>query len=159
MMATGFAKGVGEREVQKYLTAALRHGFFPTWPSVDILSDSHIEVSYGSKSFTFEGRQEEELVEWTQKVMVDVIAWNLSHHLESQNICSTSVVHVNVVASGDHGDVAFQFGASVHVEMSDRHRIHFEVSAIELICRKDTTQLIEATIRKALPQVSRKWHY
>ena len=50
------------------------------------------------------------------------------------------------MAGGDHGDVAFQFGASVHVEMSEGNRIHFEVSLIELICRKDTSELIEETI-------------
>jgi hypothetical protein len=118
MTATGFAamikaaklKGVGEREVQKYLTAALRRGFCPTQPSVDILSDGHIEVTYGGKSFTFEGKQEEEFVEWTQKDTADIISWNLSCHLESQNIHSSSVVHIEVVAGGDHGDVAFQFG-------------------------------------------------
>lgn len=154
MTATGYAAmikaanltGVGEREVRKYLSAALGRGFCPSRRSVDILSDGHVEVKYNSKYFTFEGRTEEDFIEWTQKDTADAIAWNLSRHLESQHIRPSSVERVEVVAGGDHGDVAFQFGASVHVEMSEGNRIHFEVSLIELICRKDTSELIEETI-------------
>jgi hypothetical protein len=154
MTATGYAAmikaanltGVGEREVRKYLSAALGCGFCPSRRSVDILSDGHVEVKYNSKYFTFEGRTEEDFIEWTQKDTADAIAWNLSRHLESQHIRPSSVERVEVVAGGDHGDVAFQFGASVHVEMSEGNRIHFEVSLIELICRKDTSELIEETI-------------
>ncbi len=54
------------------------------------------------------------------------------------------------MAGGDHGNVAFQFGASVHVEISDGSRIDFKVSVIELICRKDTAKLIQATILPGL---------
>jgi len=158
MTSTGYAvmikaaklKGVVEREVRKYLTATLGSGFCPSRRSVDLLSDGHVEVKYSSTYFTFDGRMEEDFIEWTQKDMVDTIAWNLSRHLESQNIHPSSVLRVEVVAVGDHGDVAFQFGASVHVEMSNAHRIHFEVSVIELICRKDTAKLIEATILEDL---------
>jgi hypothetical protein len=159
MTATGFAAmikaakmtGVGEREVQKYLTAELRHGFCPSRQSVDILNDSHVEDTYGSINFTFEGgRLEEEFIEWTEKDMADTIAWNLLRQLQSKNIHPSSVVHEGVVAGGDHGDVAFQFGASVHVEISNEHTIDFEVSVVELICRKDTAKLIEATILPGL---------
>jgi hypothetical protein len=55
-----------------------------------------------------------------------------------------------VVAGGDHGDVAFQFGASVSVEMTDARKIEFEVSVCEVICGKDTAQLIEVTILQRL---------
>jgi hypothetical protein len=120
--------------------------FCPSRRSVDILSDGHVEVKYNSKYFTFEGRTEEDFIELTQKDTADAIAWNLSRHLESQHIRPSSVERVEVVAGGDHGDVAFQFGASVHVEMSEGNRIHFKVSLIELICRKDTSELIEETI-------------
>ncbi len=74
MTATGFAAmmkaakitGVGEREVRKYLTAELEPGFCPSRRSVDILSDGHIEVKYDSINFTFEGKKEEEFIEWTE---------------------------------------------------------------------------------------------
>ena len=54
------------------------------------------------------------------------------------------------MAGGDHGNVAFQFGASVHVKISDGSRMNFKVSVIELICRKDTAKLIQATILPGL---------
>jgi hypothetical protein len=66
------------------------------------------------------------------------------------------VQHVGVVAGGDHGDVDFQFGASVHIEISDGSTIHFEVSVLDLICRKDTAKLIEATILPGLPSGLKK---
>jgi hypothetical protein len=76
MSETGFATmikaakitGVGEREVQKYLSAELGHGFCPSQQSVDIQSDGHIEVKYDSIDFTFEGKKEEEFIEWTEKI-------------------------------------------------------------------------------------------
>jgi hypothetical protein len=82
MTATGFAAmikaakitGVGEREVQKYLSAELGHGFCPTRRSVDILSDGHVEIKYNSINFTFDGKQEEEFIEWIEKDMADAIA-------------------------------------------------------------------------------------
>jgi hypothetical protein len=85
MTATGFAAmmkaakitGVGEREVRKYLTAELGPGFCPSRRRVDILSDGHVEVKYDSINFTFEGKKEEEFIEWTEKDIADAIAWNL----------------------------------------------------------------------------------
>jgi hypothetical protein len=60
------------------------------------------------------------------------------------------VQHGRVVAGGNHGDVAFQFGASAHIEISDGSTIYFEVSVLELICKKDAAKLIEATILPGL---------
>jgi len=158
MTATGFAammkaakiSGVGEREVRKYLTAELGPGFCPSRRRVDILSDGHVEVKYGSINLTFEGKKEEEFIEWTEKDIADAIAWNLSHQLQSKNIHPSTVQCVGVVAGGDHGDVAFQFGAAALLEISDGSTMDFDVSLVELICRKDTAKLIEATILPGL---------
>jgi hypothetical protein len=57
--------------------------------------------------------------------MADTIAWNISHQLKSNNIHPSSAQRIRVVAGGDHGDVAFQFGASVHIEISDGSMIYF----------------------------------
>ncbi len=51
-----------------------------------------------------------------------------------------------MVVGGNHGDTAFQFGASVSVELADNCIIDFEVSVCKLICRKDTGCLLEQTI-------------
>jgi hypothetical protein len=60
------------------------------------------------------------------------------------------VLHITVVAGGDHGNTAFQFGASVSAELSGGKIIYFEVSLCKLICRKDTGSLIESTILPTL---------
>jgi hypothetical protein len=65
--------------------------------------------------------------------MADTIAWNILRQLQVRNINPSKVQRVGVVAGGDHGDVAFQFGASVHIEISDGSTIYFKVSVLELI--------------------------
>ena len=67
-----------------------------------------------------------------------------------------------MVVGGDHGDTAFQFGASVSVHFrDDAEPINFELSVCELICRKDTAKLIEATILERLTgglKIVSMWH-
>jgi hypothetical protein len=58
----------------------------------------------------------------------------------------TNVLRDQIVVGGDHGNTAFQFCASVSVELSDNRIIDFKVSICELICRKDTGHLLEETI-------------
>jgi hypothetical protein len=43
-------------------------------------------------------------------------------------------------------DIAFQFGASVSIELANNCIIDFEVLVCKLICRKDTGCLLEQTI-------------
>ena len=58
----------------------------------------------------------------------------------------SDVKAVQAVVGGDHGDTVFQFGAAITAEMHDGGKIYFEVTTVELICRKDTSKLLEATI-------------
>jgi hypothetical protein len=62
----------------------------------------------------------------------------LQQHLSSRSVQPSEVAHVQVVVGRDHGDTAFQFGASISVELNDARINDFEVSVCELICRKDT---------------------
>jgi hypothetical protein len=52
-----------------------------------------------------------------EKDMADAISCNLLHQLECKKIQPSKVLCVGVVAGSDHGNVAFQFGASVHIEI------------------------------------------
>ncbi len=156
MIKAAKINGTGERKVQKYLTAQLGNGFCPTPRSIDRLSDGHVEVQCKSIYFTFDGKQEKEFVKWTEKDMANAISWNLSRQLECQKINSSDVLRIGVVAGSDHGNVAFQFGASVHVKISDGSRMNFKVSVIELICRKDSAKLIQATILPGLTSSLKK---
>jgi len=49
------------------------------------------------------------------------------------------VKSVQAVVGGDHGDTAFQFGVAITAEMHDGRKIYFEVTTVEIICRKDTS--------------------
>jgi len=115
-----------------------------------MLSEGHRVVKYGCINFTYKGKQQEEFIEWSEKRIDDEIARYLQCHLQSMSAKPADVLHIQAVAGGDHGDTAFQFGASVSAELSGGKIIDFEVSVCELICRKDTGRLIESTILPTL---------
>jgi hypothetical protein len=146
MLCAGNLSGDAERVLKKHLSSHLGPGFCPTRRSVNMLSEGHSVVHYGSCAFTFEENKKAEFVEWTEKNVDEEITLNLQRHLSSQSVQPSEVARVQVVVGGDHGDTAFQFGASISVELNDDRIIDFEVSVCELICRKDTGKLIERTI-------------
>jgi hypothetical protein len=78
------------------------------------------------------------------------ITLELKRHISSKSVMPTNVLRVQVVASGNHGDPAFQFGVSVSVELSNDRIINFEVSICECICYKDRGCLLEETIHQQL---------
>jgi len=91
------------------------------------------------------GKEKAEFIKWTEKNINDEITVYLQQHLNSKSITPSEVKRVQVVVGGDHGDKAFQFGASVSFDLVDDRIIDFEVSNCELICCKDTG-LTERTI-------------
>ena len=109
-------------------------------------TESHCEVYSGSIEFTYDGKEKEEFIEWTEKNINDEITVYLQRHLNSKSITPSEVKRVQVVVGGDHGDTAFQFGASVSVDLIGDRIIDYEVTVCELICRKDTGKLIEREI-------------
>ncbi len=161
MMCAASVSGTGERELKKLLCSHLGKGFCPTRRSVDMLAEGHTKVHYGSIEFTYDGKEKALFVEWTEKNINDKITVYLQRHLTSKSITPSEVVRIQVVVGGDHGDTAFQFGASVSVDLTDERIIEFEVSVCELICRKDTGKLIESTILTRLTQglkIVAKWN-
>jgi hypothetical protein len=86
------------------------------------------------------------LLNGLKKRIDEEIARNLQRHLHSKSAHLSDFHCIQVVVGGNHRDIAFQFGVSVSVKLSDENIIDFEVSACKLICRKDTRTLLEATI-------------
>ncbi len=111
-----------------------------------MLLEGHGIVHYGCCDFKYNKKEKPEFVKWTEKNINEKITIFLQRHLSSMSVMPAEVVCVDVVAGGDHGDTAFQFGASVLVDLADGRTIDFEVSTCELICRKDTGRLLEETI-------------
>ena len=66
--------------------------------------------------------------------------------LKSRGMRQSDIKAVQAVVGGDHGNTAFQIGAAITAEMHDGRKIYFEVTTVKLICRKDTSKLLEATI-------------
>ena len=97
MMSAASVSGTGERELKKHLGAHLGKGFCPTRRSVDMLSDGHTEVYYGSIEFTYDGKEKAEFVEWTEKNINNEITVYLQRHLASKSITPSEVVRVQVV--------------------------------------------------------------
>jgi hypothetical protein len=141
MLCAGGVSGTGERELKKHLSAHLGKGFCPTRRSIDMLTEGHCKVYYGSIKFTYDGKEKAEFIEWTEKNINDKITVYLQWHLNSKSITPSEVKRVQVVAGGDHGDTAFQFGASVSVDLIHDRIIDVEVSVCGLICHKDTGKL------------------
>ena len=162
MLTAGKVTGDGERELKKHLSAHLGKGFCPTRRSVDMLAEGHCKITYGCKEFLYDGKDKAEFVEWTEKDINDEITVYLKKHLTSKSVMPANIQRVQVVVGGDHGDTAFQFGASVSVHfIDDTEAINFEVSVCELICRKDTAKLIEETILDTLTaglKIVSTWH-
>ena len=121
---------------------------------MNMLSEGHSVVHYGSCEFTFEGKNKAEFVEWTEKNIDEEITLYLQHHLSSRSVQPAEMACVQVVVGGDHGDTAFQCGASISVELNDARIIDCEVSVCKLICPKDTGKLNKQYFHH-LPMVSR----
>jgi hypothetical protein len=146
MLNVGKVTGTGERELKKHLSSHLGKGFCPTQRSINMLSEGHGVVHYGSKHFTYDGKEKSEFIQWTEKNIDKEITMYLQRHLSSKSIQPCNVKHVQMVVGGDHGNTTFQLGASVLVELADNRNINFEVLVCKLICHKDTGCLLEETI-------------
>jgi hypothetical protein len=130
MMSALNITGKKERVLGKYMRQHLGPAFCPTQRSVSILAQGHTKVYTGSMPWIYEGKEREETVEWTEKDLHTEIEVQLLRYLKSRGI----------------GDTAFQFGAAITAEMHDGGKIYFEVTTVKLICRNDSSKLVEATI-------------
>ncbi len=143
MLHAGKVTGTGERELKKHLSSHLGKDFFPNRRSVNMLSEGHGVVHYGCCDFTYDGKKKSEFFKWIEKNIDEEIATYLQRHLSSKSVMPADVLCVHVVVGGNHGDTAFQFGASVSVELTNSSTINFEVLTCELICCKDRGHLLE----------------
>jgi hypothetical protein len=150
MLQAGKISGTGEQELKKYLSSHLGQCFCPTRQSVNMLSEGHGVVHYGCLEFTYDGKEQAETLEWTEKNIDNELTCYLQCHLSSVSVNPSNVVQVQIVTGGNHGDLAFQFGASVSVKLVCNRRIEFKILVCELIYWKDTGSLIEQTILSLL---------
>jgi hypothetical protein len=136
MMSALNITGKKERVLGKYMRQHLGPAFCPTQKSVSILAVGHTKVHTGSMPWIYEGKEREETVEWTEKDLHTEIEVQLLRCLKSRDMRPSDVKAVQAVIGGDHSDTAFQFEASITAEMHDGRKIYFEITTVELICRK-----------------------
>ena len=82
----------------------------------------------------------------------------IAARLGGSNIDLSKVVisRVDIVTGGDHGQGAFQSGCQVVIvfsEEDDRPYIVFDIAFVEVICQKDNTGVLKATIEPHLTSV------
>ena len=152
MLSSLKISGAQERILARYLKEHFGKSFCPTQTAVGELTNGHADVQTGTKLWTYQGKDIEETVEWWELDLDIAIAQRLQRELLSCSTSPSDVVNVQAVVGGDHGNTAFQFGAAVTAKLQSGDEVHFELISSELICRKDTAALIEATI---LPKLTK----
>ncbi len=105
-----------------------------------MLADGYSTFHCNCIDFTYNGKEKAEKIEWMEKNIDEEIAMYFQRHQKSKAITLFDVERVQVVVGGNHGDVAFQFGTSIIVEMIDGQIIEFKISVCKVICRKDTAK-------------------
>ena len=150
MMTALNIAGTKERELTKYLQQYLSRSFYPTQNGVLILAKGAAKVHIGSIQWTYKGKEREETVEWSEKDLYLGIGIQLSRLLKSREVKASNVKAVQAMIGGDHGNTAFHFGAAITAELQDEGLLYFEDCCCKLVCRKDTSVLLEKTILPCL---------
>ena len=110
-----------------------------------MLYEGHGEVYCSHVMHKYKHFQEEEKVEYSINVMHDELDIQLARLLGSRNITHQWVRSIVVVSDVNRSDVVFQFGMTVYVE-TETEKISFEVSILEVLCRTDSTKLLEKIV-------------
>lgn len=142
--------GVQEQVLAKYLRQYLGKGVVPARRGVSMLADGHSEVHVDKIQWKYSDDKKEETVEWSEKKINKEIEIQLARELKGRGVTPSDVYKVQAVIGGDHGDTAFQFGAAITAILNDNTRVYFEIIVAELICRKDSSALLEKTILPGL---------
>ncbi len=94
---------------------------------MSILAEGHSSVHTGSIQGMYKGKERKETVEWSKKDLHSEIKIQLSRVLKSREVKASDVKAVQSVIGGDHGNMAFQFGAAITAELQDGEQLYFKV--------------------------------
>lgn len=144
--------GKKEKELARYLRHYLGKGFCPSQQNVAILAEGHAEVFTDRCKWRYPGKDKDEIVEWTEKDIHKELEIQLTRELKGRNVRPSQVKKVHAVIGGDHGNTAFQFSAAIKAILESGEEVYCEILACELICRTDSSELLERTI---LPRLSK----
>ncbi len=94
---------------------------------MSILAEGDAKVHTGSIKWTYEGREREEMVEWSEKDLHSKIKIQLTRVLKSREVKASEVKTVFAVIGGNHGDTAFQFGAALNAVLQNAEQLYSKV--------------------------------
>ena len=151
----GLSSKKGRRAANKFLRSHFGdHALAPLY-TLDMLCEGSTEITGKKISHAYEEGGIEQIVEWTEKNIARELEAQLSRQLKFEKVPPQTVERLDVVVGGDHGIGAFIAGAKVivvHKKPEGKHEecFSFEISVAEVICRKDTGDLLAKTIKDTL---------
>jgi hypothetical protein len=130
----------------------------------------HTEVKVGSIPYSYEEGEKAETVEFSYKDIAKELEVMIASKLKAAGIklSDINIKRIDFIAGADHGAGAFVAGCKIVIVYESRDQptisiptpksgsvpheqsIVFDVSLAEVICRKDTSDLIQKTIGKEL---------
>ena len=161
MGAMWTAGDVSSKNARRNILKHLRHHFgkhsFAPEYKVQMLCEGHTKVTTGFIDLpkTKEGARVR--IHYSQKNIADELAAQLERQLANKKITDPSrIKRIDTMAGGDHGQGAFIFGAKVVVVLSGKteededESFSFEISVAEVLCTKDTAEILSKTVRDEL---------
>jgi hypothetical protein len=152
MVADVRLTGVQEETLTQHLRHRLGKGICPARKHLRMMCEGHSEIITGSVKHVYDPKSgEEENIQFSYKDPPTEFLKQLQRKIDSHKVDINKVKSLTCVFGGDHGQGAFQFGAKVEMHFTDTAKsIPFIISLAEVVCRKDTGELLEKTIIKPL---------
>ena len=125
LLQAGNINSTQQEVITKHLRYHLGKEFLPTKNGIAMLREGHAKVFCGHVMYKYKDIRAEEKVAFSIKAMHEEISIQLARLLESRKITPQEVRSIVVVLCGNHGDVSFQFRATVHVE-TETKRFHLK---------------------------------
>ena len=121
--------GTQQEEIARHLCYHLGKKFLPSKFNGVMLCEDHAEVHIDSIMHMYKDCREEEKVEYSIKDIDIEISNQSLRLLESRKIKPEDAVGISCVSGGDHGDIVFQFGATIIAETTnEKHQLRVSCS-------------------------------
>ena len=149
-MAAMFNDAGISTEAKKKILKHLRYHFgsksFAPLHETKMYGEGYTEVKTGVIEYKTDETKIMEKIPWSVKDAAAEVASQLCCQLNSKAISLDQIERLDFVVGGDHGKGVFIFCGNIVVVLRSGERIKIEVVLAEILCRKDTADLIKNTI-------------
>jgi len=149
--------GAQEDELRKHMADHIGKNFLPSRSKMRMMCEGHTKIFTDTVEHAYEEGEEEETIDFNWKDLSLEVSTKLAAVLSSENISPRDVKRIVAILGGDHGGDAFTFGTKLCVHFHGaREPIYCEVTVCEVICRKDSAELLEKTlVEKMTPYIKK----